>query len=839
MRIRTALILVLALALLPSSASAASTSFGALARAARSTPSLAKQARRARAQYRGHRTCASLRTLGTVVERARRLPSGALVARRARALQHRIFVRAAAGHGRCGLRAPTFRVNPRLRAEQPGAVRVAGPHATTDFVADELVLEGSDDAAARFAARWHGRVVRTVSRPGAPTFHLLRVDPSGAPLGRLAADLEILEPAASGRFQVSSASGLRLLAVAADGAAHGLKVGANAITHDTSILSGSTAEAPPIDGWDPDAFSWWQTRQFGVGDAWRAMALSGKDANRVKLAVLDNGFAPDPIDLRDGADGADGVRNPVKCSEGLACPWHGTGVVSAAAALIDNGVGAAGTGGQVATPIMLHNGSGSFSVMDSVYAALDRGAKVINISQSFELDAAIGFVNLPYEDSTQTAREQGTLVVASAGNEGRDVDAEDCFVFCWEEEKIVACENDGVTCVGSVDADGVRAKFSNYGKESCGAAQECDVDIFGPSQVWVGPDPDTPQPHRVAGTSVSTPYVAGVAAMLMAADPSLSADDVENALLSGADPSEDFSVSRTLDAMGALRRVLPSIPMKVQITDAADTPYGGFGTTLKAQVFALGSCAGCKVTWSSDKDGALGSGKSVEAAFPSPGKRVVTATVTDPTGATASDHATLTATNAPPAASFDTSNYHYYAGQPFKPMGRGTDPNVLGDLPCSALSWTLDDQPVGTGCAPTLSLPKPGLHELRLTVTDGQGATGTIAKTLTADYTPPNTPPFVTITSPDRGDNLDPGTPVTLTATATDPDTGKPLTGTWSVRVDGKTTPIGPGNTRTWKPGDDVGFHCGGADVTLVFSATDADGTSSDELPVKVAYGIC
>lgn len=50
---------------------------------------------------------------------------------------------------------------------------------------------------------------------------------------------------------------------------------------------------------------------------------------------------------------------------------------------------------------------------------------------------------------------------------------------------------------------------------------------------------------------------------------------------------------------------------------------------------------------------------------------------------------------------------------------------------------------------------------------------------------------------------------------------------------------IGSGNTRSWKPGDDVPFKCGGNAATLVFSATDVDGTSTDEIPIKVTYGVC
>ena len=126
----------------------------------------------------------------------------------------------------------------------------------------------------------------------------------------------------------------------------------------------------------------------------------------------------------------------MKCTGGSDCLWHGTEVASAAAGVIDNGLGAFGSGGQVAEVMMFHNDGALFSALGAVYDAADAGAEIINISSGYELDATVSFFNIPYEDATQTALERGALVVASAGNDGRDVDAEDCFVVCWEQEWI-------------------------------------------------------------------------------------------------------------------------------------------------------------------------------------------------------------------------------------------------------------------------------------------------------------------------------------------------------------------------------------------------------------------
>ena len=161
-------------------------------------------------------------------------------------------------------------------------------------------------------------------------------------------------------------------------------------------------------------------------------------------------------DLALASTGADDKPNKMKCTGGSDCLWHGTEVASAAAGVIDNGLGAFGSGGQVAEVMMFHNDGALFSALGAVYDAADAGAEIINISSGYELGATVSFFNIPYEDATQTALERGALVVASAGNDGRDVDAEDCFVVCWEQEWIAPCGNDPVICVGGITPDGRR-----------------------------------------------------------------------------------------------------------------------------------------------------------------------------------------------------------------------------------------------------------------------------------------------------------------------------------------------------------------------------------------------
>ena len=234
---------------------------------------------------------------------------------------------------------------------------------------------------------------------------------------------------------------------------------------DRSTADGTVPPAKPEDSPSTlNAFGWWYTTSLGTGDAWRALAIGGKTSNRVKLAVLDGGFSSAGLaDLSPASTGFDDVPNRMKCTAGKDCPWHGTEVASAAAGVIDNGLGAFGSGGQVADVEMFHVDGALFSALGAVYDAADSGAKIINISSGYELDATVSFFNIPYEDATQTAFERGALVVASAGNDGRDVDAQDCFVVCWEQEWVAPCENDPVICVGGLVPEGRRAEGRTTG----------------------------------------------------------------------------------------------------------------------------------------------------------------------------------------------------------------------------------------------------------------------------------------------------------------------------------------------------------------------------------------
>lgn len=139
---------------------------------------------------------------------------------------------------------------------------------------------------------------------------------------------------------------------------------------------------------------------------WSYLSLMDKDTARVRVGVLDYGFAPN-ADFRLDTDGGfrecDMTRGAARCAPGAArappnagafggeAVWHGTGSVTAIGGIVNDGFGGAGTGGQVAVPMMYRydNLGFVFNIGRGVRQAVDDGASVINISAGYPCSVAV------------------------------------------------------------------------------------------------------------------------------------------------------------------------------------------------------------------------------------------------------------------------------------------------------------------------------------------------------------------------------------------------------------------------------------------------------------------
>jgi thermitase len=215
------------------------------------------------------------------------------------------------------------------------------------------------------------------------------------------------------------------------------------------------------------------------------------------------------------------------------------------------------------------------------------GARIVNASlggsgSSATLDAAIGAY-------------PNTLFVVSAGNGGADEEGDDN-----DTSAVWPCNAPypNVICVGASDNDDNRGTFSNYGDET--------VDLFAPGVLIFSTIPlntvDGFENYKYvffSGTSQAAPNVSGVAALMLQANPLLSAQQLREILIDTADDKpafEGYSVSGgRLNAATAVATVLEGgIPLDSDgdgVVDAADNCPG---------VAAPGQSTGCPLDRDSD-----------------------------------------------------------------------------------------------------------------------------------------------------------------------------------------------------------------------------------------------
>jgi subtilisin family serine protease len=200
---------------------------------------------------------------------------------------------------------------------------------------------------------------------------------------------------------------------------------------------------------------------------------------------------------------------------------HGTHVAGIAAAETGNGVGVAGTArGATLLPVRVLDESGSGSaeqVAAGIRYATQKGADVINLSLGFlsgvgTVVKVLGDLD-PVYAAIDEAWAAGAVVVIAAGN--------DTFPMCAEPSA-----HPQVVCVGATDENDLPAFYTNsdatlsstflYGPG--GGGLTCSGDIF--STYLRSASHSVCSPERgyevLAGTSMATPFVSGVAALLAA-----------------------------------------------------------------------------------------------------------------------------------------------------------------------------------------------------------------------------------------------------------------------------------------------------------------------------------
>ncbi|RSM77819.1 hypothetical protein DMH04_34445 [Kibdelosporangium aridum] len=756
------------------------------------------------------------------------------------------------------------------RTPRPLAALVDTEGTQVDFVANELILATADQAVLRaFVDRWRGTVVRRLHSHvrGSTPQYLVRIDTDRADPSKLSGDLAKLNEGKKKAelLSVSSRVALNLLAAAAAEANNKLSIGVNWVGEPQTIPAGSTVEAAtgpvgfnnnPATPYSRNAYDWsylnsGSVQDIGVTEGWTLLDSVDRLDNKIRMMIVDQGFRPAVNnDLPEKTNLISTVPfvDPASPNFESDKPWHGTQVASAAAGVPDNGRGAAGPAGPVAKLDLWYALPDIFTVTDTIDTAtipVQFATKILNMSFGLAVHWSLSWSVLPFEVYTALLRHvAGVLLFAAAGNDGRNVDRETCFIGCWEKYWHTPCENNGVLCVGGLERNTLsRAPKSNYGPEH--------VDIFAPYTVLVGPDPSRPADaaYPVNGTSFSSPYAAGVAALIWTANPGLDADDVQSILLRNMRTSPDQDVKRrVIHAYGAIRDALPAaIAIKTPSNDA--TLAAGRPTEFRAAVYKDGHGTPT-ITWRRGNGAVLGTGNPISAALP-PGGHDVTVTAAFPDGTTATDKIHVTVVNHAPTVEITSpsnaggSTPTFARSEPIVFHGTSLDPDT-GQLPDSRVSWHLDGATASfaTGHNPvTTTGAAPGTHTVTFRGCDDFGACGTATVKIAIREDEPNQPPKVRITNPPNGVDL----PVngrdekgvfhelTLQSNVSDPE-GDPVTLVWTDSVDGQpAVQIGTGPSPTVR----LYGKCESREHRLTLTATDSAGNSRQDTVKVVVTTIC
>ncbi len=202
---------------------------------------------------------------------------------------------------------------------------------------------------------------------------------------------------------------------------------------------------------------------------------------------------------------------------------HGTHVVGLIGAERGNGIGVDGVADNVKIMMLRVVPDGDEYDKDIALAiryAVDNGAKVINMSfgKSFSpekkwVDSAVKYAEL-----------HDVLIVHASGNEGNDLDEKENFPNPWLSQWNTKAAN-FITVGASSDpkiSGSMTAEFSNYGRER--------VDVFAPGVRMYSTFPGGNNYGNLKGTSMASPVVSGVAALIRSYYPELTAVQVKKVI---------------------------------------------------------------------------------------------------------------------------------------------------------------------------------------------------------------------------------------------------------------------------------------------------------------------
>lgn len=268
--------------------------------------------------------------------------------------------------------------------------------------------------------------------------------------------------------------------------------------------------------------------------------IPGWDVNRgsedVLVAVVDTGVDLNHPDLKGRTVAGMNIVN--KGAQPLDDVGHGTHVAGVISALVNNDEGVAGISWYnkiMPVKVLDESGAGStYAVAQGIIWAADHGAKVINMSLGNYADSQF------LHDAIKYAYDKDIVLIAASGNDNTERPG---YPAAYPE----------VFAVAATDSNKQKASFSNYGDY---------IDVAAPGVNIASTYPDN---HYAAlsGTSMASPHVTALAALIRSANPLLKNTEVmeimrKTAIDLGDSGKDKYFGYGQIDIVGALSQAAQS-----------------------------------------------------------------------------------------------------------------------------------------------------------------------------------------------------------------------------------------------------------------------------------------
>ena len=518
----------------------------------------------------------------------------------------------------------------------------------------------------------------------------------------------------------------------------------------------------------------------------QAPQVSDAAASNRKVCIMDTGYTLNHPDLP-----SSGVTGDDRAGNNSTGNWyndgngHGTHVAGTIAAIGGNGQGVvgvnpSGTLGIHIVKVFKDDGNWGYgsNLVIAVEQCVAAGSNVISMSLGG------GGSSSAEQSAFNSANAQGVLSIAAAGNSGNS-------------SLSYPASYNSVMSVAAVDSSGNKASFSQYNSQ---------VEIAAPG-VGVNSTWNNGGYNSISGTSMATPHVSGVAALIWSHYPSCSNQKVRDAMNQSAEdkgsPGRDTSYGYGIvKAKAALTKLAQLCGTGGNIAPTADFSTQVSGKTVTFTDASSDDKGVVSHNWSFG-DGSSSSQKSPSHTYANEGTYQVTLTVADAEGLTDSQSANVTIGGTPPdgcdglAAWSATKSYKN--GDTVSHKGRkytatwwstGADPSIFSNVwrddgKCSSTgeneppkasftysanqlsvsfrdtstddngvvsrSWNFGDGNSSASANPSHSYAAAGSYTVSLTVTDAEGLRDTSSQTVTVSNGGQNEAPVASFTASTSG----------------------------------------------------------------------------------------